>query len=282
MGEFWDIYDENRKKTGRFAERDVYKLKKGEYHIVVTAIIINSKNEILITKRAPQKSFALMWELTGGSVKKGETSLEGIIREVNEEIGINFSKKEAIYLKTVRETKLCNDFKDMWVFKKDIKLEDLVLQKEEVIDAKWVDINKFLEGKNDKSIIPIIDFDENDYKKVIDLKQRESYKYIGENVSVKIDRPKGSKHPKHDFEYEVNYGYVPNTISGDDEEIDCYILGENEKLKEFKGKCIAVIHRTNDDDDKLVIVPEGKDFTDEKIKELTNFQEKYFESEIIR
>ena len=70
----------------------------------------------------------------------------------------------------------------MWVFKKDIKLEDLVLQKEEVIDAKWVDINKFLEEKNDKSIIPIIDFDENDYKKVIDLKQRESYKYIGENV----------------------------------------------------------------------------------------------------
>ena len=83
---------------------------------------------------------------------------------------------------------MCNDFKDMWVFKKDIKLEDLVLQKEEVIDAKWVDINKFLEGKNDKSIIPIIDFDENDYKKVIDLKQGESYKYIGENVSVKINR----------------------------------------------------------------------------------------------
>ena len=107
MGEFWDIYDENRKKTGRFAERDVYKLKKGEYHIVVTAIIINSKNEILITKRAPQKSFALMWELTGGSVKKGETSLEGIIREVNEEIGINFSKKESLLIKKLSEKQNC-------------------------------------------------------------------------------------------------------------------------------------------------------------------------------
>ena len=60
------------------------------------------------------------------------------------------------------------------------------------------------------------------------------------------------------------------------------MLGVDVPLQEFEGKCIAVIHRTNDDDDKLIIVPEEKEFSDEEIRNLTNFQEKYFESEIIR
>lgn len=112
--------------------------------------------------------------------------------------------------------------------------------------------------------------------------ERESYSYIGKKVNVKVDRVLGSKHPKHGFIYPVNYGYVPNTISGDGEELDCYILGIDEPLDEFEGECIAVIRRTNDDDDKLIIVQEGKEFTDEEIRRLTNFQEQYFESEIIR
>ena len=82
--------------------------------------------------------------------------------------------------------------------------------------------------------------------------------------------------------YEVNYGYVPNTISGDGEELDCYVLGVDKPLDNFTGKCIAIIHRINDNDDKLIIVPEGINFTDEEIRTLTNFQEKYFESIIIR
>ena len=110
----------------------------------------------------------------------------------------------------------------------------------------------------------------------------DSYKYIGKIVKVKIDRPLNSKHPKHGFIYEVNYGYIPNTISGDGEELDAYILGVNEPLEKFEGECIAVIHRINDDDDKLIIVPKGKKYSDEEIKELTYFQEQYFESIIIR
>ena len=107
-------------------------------------------------------------------------------------------------------------------------------------------------------------------------------KYIGQIVNVKIDRPIGSKLPGYETIYPINYGYVPNTISGDGEELDCYVLGVNEPIESFEGKCIAVIHRTNDNDDKLVIVPEGKEYTDEEIRKLTNFQEQYFESEIIR
>lgn len=92
----------------------------------------------------------------------------------------------------------------------------------------------------------------------------------------------GSKHSKHGFIYPVNYGYVPNTISGDNEELDCYVLGVYEPLETFTGKCIAIIHRTNDNDDKLIVVPENKTFTDDEIRALTAFQERFFESEIIR
>ena len=92
----------------------------------------------------------------------------------------------------------------------------------------------------------------------------------------------GSKHPKHGFIYPVNYGYVPNTVSGDGEELDAYLLGVFEPVEEFEGECIAIIHRTNDDDDKLVVAPSGKDYSDDAINALTEFQEQFFEHIIIR
>ena len=64
--------------------------------------------------------------------------------------------------------------------------------------------------------------------------------------------------------------------------MDCYILGVFEPVKTFKGKCIAVLHRVNDNDDKLIIAPEGKDYSDDAIRALTEFQERFFESIIIR
>jgi len=106
--------------------------------------------------------------------------------------------------------------------------------------------------------------------------------YLGKNVSIVIDRKLGTKHPKHGFIYMVNYGYVPNTVSGDGEELDAYLLGVFEPIEEFLGKVIAVIHRTNDDDDKLVVVPNDREYSDEAIRTLTEFQEQYFESVIIR
>lgn len=108
-------------------------------------------------------------------------------------------------------------------------------------------------------------------------------KYLNQEIYVKIDRPLGSVHPKHsNLIYEVNYGFVPNTISGDGEELDCYVLGVDTPLENFTGKCIAIIHRLEDDDDKLIIVPNNMTFSDEEIRKLTNFQEQYFKSEIIK
>ena len=110
----------------------------------------------------------------------------------------------------------------------------------------------------------------------------ESRDYIGKIVKVKIDRPLGSKHPNWNMIYTVNYGYIPDTVSGDGEELDCYVLGVFEPIEEFEGKCIAVIRRIKEDDDKLIIVPNNKNYSDEQIRALTEFQERYFESGIIR
>ncbi len=99
---------------------------------------------------------------------------------------------------------------------------------------------------------------------------------------MQMDRPLGSTHPKHGFEYPVNYGFIPGTEAPDGEELDAYVLGPDEPLKTFEGRCIAIIHRLNDNDDKLIVCEDGKEFDDEKIRELTNFQEQWFESEIVR
>ena len=104
--------------------------------------------------------------------------------------------------------------------------------------------------------------------------------FLGKKVKDIMDRPMGSKHPKWNFIYPINYGYVPNTISGDGEELDAYIVGIFEPVKEYEGKCIAAIHRL-DDDDKLVIAPEEKIYTKQQIEALVEFQERFFEHEIV-
>lgn len=109
-----------------------------------------------------------------------------------------------------------------------------------------------------------------------------SKQFLNTIVTVKMDRPLGSTHPKHGHIYPVNYGYIPNTISGDGEELDAYVLGEHTPLCEFTGKVVAIIHRTNDNDDKLIVMAEGRNYTDDQIRALTEFQEKYFESIIWR
>ena len=112
--------------------------------------------------------------------------------------------------------------------------------------------------------------------------RKANYKeFLGKKVKVIMDRPMGSKHPKWNFIYPINYGYVPNTISGDGEELDAYIVGIFEPVEEYEGKCIAAIHRLDDDDDKLVIAPEEKIYTKQQIEALVEFQERFFEHEII-
>lgn len=106
--------------------------------------------------------------------------------------------------------------------------------------------------------------------------------YLNKEVLVKMDRKLGSVHPKHGFVYPVNYGYIPNTVSWEGEELEAYVLGAHKPLEEFRGVIIAIIHRTNDNDDKLVVMEKGRNYSEEQIRDLTEFQEQYFESVIMR
>ncbi len=107
-------------------------------------------------------------------------------------------------------------------------------------------------------------------------------KFLGKKVSMVMDRPLGAKHPKHGFVYEVNYGFIEGTKAPDGEELDAYYLGVNESMEKGEGVCIAIAHRKNNDDDKLIIVPENVKMTDDEIMKVIHFQEQWFETEIVR
>ena len=169
--ELWDIYDVNRKYTGKVIDRHSNeKLREGEYHLVVEAIIINSSGKILLNKRSDfKRKYPNMWECTGGSCIKGESSLNAILRELKEELGVIFNETDAIFYKTLRDDK-AKDFKDIWLFRKDLETKNLSYTDGEVTDSKWVTIEEFEKMVKNGEIIPTIDFSKEDYKKCIKQK----------------------------------------------------------------------------------------------------------------
>lgn len=105
--------------------------------------------------------------------------------------------------------------------------------------------------------------------------------FLNKKVTVTIDRKMGSKHPKWGFIYPINYGYIDGIVAPDGGYLDAYIIGVFEPVNTYSGICIAIIHRINDNDDKLIVVPKGVKYSSEQIIALTEFQERYFKSEII-
>lgn len=141
--ELWDIYDKNRLLTGRTIERG-NKLKQDDFHLVVHVCIFNSKNEMLIQQRQPWKEgWPNMWDITvGGSALAGESSIEAAERETSEEIGykINLSNERPFF--TINfET----GFDDYYLVEKEIDIESLILQYEEVKAVKWASREEVLQ-----------------------------------------------------------------------------------------------------------------------------------------
>ena len=106
--------------------------------------------------------------------------------------------------------------------------------------------------------------------------------FLGKTVDIKIDRPKGYVKQGNGYQmtYPVNYGYIPDVFSQDGEELDVYLLGVNTPVEEYKAKIIGIAHRRNDNEDKLIAIPEGMNFTKEEIEKLIHFQEQYFDTVI--
>lgn len=155
MAELWDIYNENRIRTGRTIERG-QSLAEGEYHLVVQVWIRNREGKWLISRRSPNKHLPLLWEPTGGSVLAGEDSLTGALRETKEELGITLNPAKGELIHSIRRDApkwSLPGFLDIWVFQDDTPIEAVVLQEGETCDAMWADKETILRMIDEKSFI---------------------------------------------------------------------------------------------------------------------------------
>lgn len=134
--ELWDVYDRNRNKTGRVHERGV-PIARGDYHICVFVWVFNSKGQMLLTKRSPEKAYySNLWANTGGAAILGESSIQAVQRELYEETGIHADFSELHFVATYRRK---SAFCDIYFLFKDVELSEVVLQPGETCDAIWVD-----------------------------------------------------------------------------------------------------------------------------------------------
>lgn len=156
MAELWDLYNQERKKTGRLHERGT-PIPQGFYHLVVSVWIVNSQGQYLMSQRHPNKLYPEYWECTGGSVIAGESSLQGAIREVKEELGLilNADTAQLIY-QTRRDD--CQDFYDVWCFRSDEPITSLKLQSNEVIAAEWMDKTMIYDLQRKGKLHPLINY----------------------------------------------------------------------------------------------------------------------------
>lgn len=234
------------------------------------AVFVIDKDKVLLFYRL--KNGQGYYAVPGGGVEPNETPEQAAMRELKEETNLDITLG-----KKIGEFEADGNHQYFYIAKSwngALKFGGKELERQSpanVYRLEWVPIEKL----ND------IDLRQEAREMLLRYLSSAS-RFIGSTVTITIDRPLGSKHPKWGFEYPVNYGYVPDTKSGDGEELDVYALGIDTPLKEFTGHCIGVIHRLDDDDDKLIVAPDGTDFTNAEIRVATEFQERFFKSIIVR
>lgn len=141
MTEYFDLYTYDRKPLGKKILRGV-PIPSGEYHIVVQVMTVNSRGEILLTQRVPEKTSGGKWECSGGCAVSGENSREAAARELFEETGIEASPDELVLDWTMTTDSMLRDF---YVLERNVELTQLKLQAIEVCAAKWVSFERLCE-----------------------------------------------------------------------------------------------------------------------------------------
>ena len=147
-----DIYDKNRNLTGRTHVRGT-PWRRGEFGMVACVWVYDGKGKILLTKRAPEKTFALTWENSGGAVRAGETSLAAIQRELFEETGIWAEQAEFELIDSGSDR---NTHYDYYCLKREIPISDIKLQPGETVDAKWLTIPQIREMIRQRKLCRVI------------------------------------------------------------------------------------------------------------------------------
>lgn len=151
MGEFFDVLNEKGEYTGKVETREKCH-KEGLWHKAVVVFIINSKGQVLLQRRSPNKKmWANMWDITaGGHVLAGEFGFQAIIRECKEELGIELSKNDITFIGATTSTNIKGDiinnhFNEYYIANKEIDETTLQLQEEEVSEVKWIDKNEIID-----------------------------------------------------------------------------------------------------------------------------------------
>ena len=283
MMEKWDLYTKYRERTGLEHTRGE-EIPSGYYHLAVHVWIKNSRGEYVIARRAADRpTYPLKWECPGGSVLFGESSVEGAIREVKEEVGIDLSAdKGTLVFSKIRNSfdgKTFNDLMDVWLFSYYGELTFDAATTDESSDCNWMTEEEIKSLYDAGEFVETLDY----FFCAFETEEKDYSSIIGKTVSGTIDRPSGSRHPKHpDMVYPLNYGYIPGITAGDGDEQDVYVFGTDGPITEFTGKVIAVYHRFNDVEDKWIVSLDGEDVSDERILGDISFQEQFFYGKLFR
>ena len=148
--ELWDVLDENRHLTGRKHPRGV-PLPEGEYHLVVLVLLQNDNGEILITRRAPNKGYPNMWEVTGGSALAGDDSLRAALREAREETGISLDPSNG---RVVATEQWSDSFCDIWLFRQPFDVSAVTLQEGETTAAMAMSCEEIMRMEREGEFVP--------------------------------------------------------------------------------------------------------------------------------
>ena len=282
--EKWDLYTRYRELTGEeYVRQNVCKIPKNRFHLVVHVWIKNQTGEYLLSQRSANRpTYPLMWECTGGSVLKGESSLEGAIREVKEELGIDLHPQDGkILFQMIRDEingVLFRDIVDVWLFNYDGLVDLQTATTDEVSDYRFITKKEALKLKDEGLFVPSLDYFFTDFET-----DKDYHDIIGKEVSGVIDRPMGSAHPNDSkMIYPINYGYVDGIIALDGEYQDAYVFGSSKPISSFNGKVIGVYHRFNDNEDKWIVSIDDVSISSQKILGDIAFCEQFFFGKLYR
>lgn len=147
--EYWDIYDAEKRPTGRTMKRNDWCLKDGEYHLTVLGVVARPDGTYLITKRVMTKAWAPgWWEVSGGAAQAGESSEEAVCREVREETGLDISNAEGGYVFTYKRENPGegdNYFVDCYLFTLPFAPEQVKIRPDEALEYKLATLEEIQE-----------------------------------------------------------------------------------------------------------------------------------------
>lgn len=142
MSEQWDLVDGERRPLGKTHVRGE-QLAVDTYHTVIEVFTFDVNGNVLLSQRHPDKTYPLLWEGTGGSILAGETSRQGAVRELREEIGLSVEPDQLEWVATLRRETY---FLDLYRYRADapLQLDDLMLQEDEVVAVRLVDWSEMM------------------------------------------------------------------------------------------------------------------------------------------